>query len=66
MSYQLKAVPRFEQEIFNDSNTDDLMEQVIFLNEWKRKAIVQLEHFQYACKVYKLCDVDKVNELLNA
>jgi hypothetical protein len=42
-----------------------LEEQVKDLIEWKEKAIIQLDHFRTACRLYNLCDATEVNKLLS-
>lgn len=51
--------------VYNNMRTEQLEERLTHLNEWKIKAKVQLEYFRSACRLYNLCDIHDVNELLN-
>lgn len=65
MSYTNDIFDRTGQDAILHQHKQQLEEHVAVLTEWKRKATLQLEYFRDACVIYKLCDVDKVNELLN-
>lgn len=69
MNYLSDTLYETQQEVFNNvyrnMRTEQLEEQLTSLHEWKMKAKVQLEHFRSACRLYNLCDVHDVNELLN-
>lgn len=66
MSYELNAFHGSSNVTYNMINNEDLQQQLVLLTEWKNKAIVQLEYFRCACRLYNFCEVDKVNELLKA
>ena len=69
MNYLSDTVYETKEDVFNNlynsMRTEQLEEQLTNLHEWKMKAKVQLEYFRSACRLYNLCDVREVNELLN-
>lgn len=64
MDYVSHPLEQKREEATNHMLPEKLEEQLTVLTEWKLKAIVQLEYFQTACKLYNFCDADEVSELL--
>jgi len=66
MNYAFNASEQFENQDRIYQSPEQLQEQLHHLAVWQSKAVVQLKHFRSACSLYKFCEIDEVNELLNS
>lgn len=65
MNYEIEELPQITDAYIHYKSKAELQNKIVILSDWQKKAIVQLEHFRMACRIYNFCDEQQVNELLS-